>query len=159
MDEYTRLKKDNARLVAENDRLKAIEKLYRSLLMELKIQGYMPGSTLTAVTDPNGDVVKIEGDRVEVKFSSNVAKHGDYHMWSWRKINGRKGKKQYEQLLLIGEFNGSYKYFLIPKKSIPKKLMINEADGTISIRLRYSFADWSVFQKYLSKFESRPIDL
>jgi len=157
-DYINELKKENKHLQIELERLHHIERLYKALCVELKISNWYVGSRVTSLRNANGDVIKLNGDRIEVKYSCNAGEKGTRNIyWSWRRIFGGKNKKEFEELCLVGQFRDDYKYFLIPKNKIPKELMKIEKDKTTSIRIRHSFAKFSKYKTFLEQFEHFPL--
>ena len=156
MNEWT---KDNTyellELREEVKTLRGYKALYNGLIGELRAKNMFPGSNLTGLQDPNGDLIEIGDSRIEVKYSSNHDKK--YVRWSWHKIFGRKNGKKYDKLLLIGQFGDGFKYFIFPIKEIPKEMFnlkqTGEQKGTFSIDIRYSEAPNSKYQKYMARYE------
>lgn len=143
--------KEILELRKENLHLRKVEILYRSLLMELHARDIIPGSKLTSLCDPNGDVVSILNNRIEIKYSSDSGE-GKYTKWDWSKILG----KEYEYLLLIGQYVGGFKYFIFRYDNLPMDI-INSNNRRGKISIRYSERVESMYQKYLAPNEATSV--
>lgn len=158
MDDWTKeATKELLYLRKEVQRLKGIERQYKGLLTELRVQTLIPGSHITAISCSDGDIITLSDERIEVKFSSNTDKRLGIK-WDWNHIYGMTGKKKFDKLVLIGGIGNGYKYFSMGYWEIPKGLLTTFKKGH-RISLRYSTKSFSKYMKYLAQFECQPYDI
>jgi len=139
----------------EVKRLKIFESLYNGIKAELEIGNLLPGSSLTSITFPDGDIITIDNKKIEIKFSSNHSKGGKNPLWLWHKIFGNGGKKVFDYLLLVGEVTKNprkQRYFVLKRDEISNDILTKSGN----INIRYSLKTLTNFDLFLKQFETFP---